>query len=238
PQAGMSQPLLAAASNWHALARFCGRYATQGPALLIDAGSTTCDVVPLLDGVPVSKNLTDTDRLAAGELVYTGVQRSPVSAVVRSAPYRGRQIPIVDEVFARTVDVYIILKDLVEDPTLTNTSDGRPATKGASRRRLARMLCADEDIFNHRDAVVLATAVRDAQVNRQATAARMVIEQMLGPPQTIITTGQGEFLARRAAEVVQQEALLVSISRELNPLVSRCACAHALAVLAREATEG
>src|SRR5436309_2230449 len=46
-------PLLAAASNWLALATFAGRYALRGPAVLIDIGSTTTDIVPLLDGRPV-----------------------------------------------------------------------------------------------------------------------------------------------------------------------------------------
>jgi probable H4MPT-linked C1 transfer pathway protein len=242
PQAGMSQPLLAAASNWHALARFCGRFAPQGPALLIDVGSTTCDVIPLRDGAPATSNVSDTQRLAAGELVYTGVQRSPVCAILESAPYRGGDVPIAQEVFATTLDVYIILKELAEDPTLNNTADNRPATKGASRRRLARMICADDESFNHRDAVVLATAVRDAQAHRLASAAQRVMNEMPDRPQAFIVAGQGEFLARRAVEALRSDALgseaqVVSLARDLGFLVSRCACAHALAVLSREATE-
>jgi hypothetical protein len=237
PQAGMSQPMLCAASNWHALARFCGRFAAQGPALLIDVGSTTSDVVPLVDGAPKTTNLTDTARMASGELVYTGVQRSPICAIVESTPYRGQQLPLAQELFATTLDVYLILKDLVEDPTHDHTADGRPATKGASRRRLARMICADDESFNHRDAVAMATSVRDAQAHRIAASARKVIQDLPAEPAAIVTAGQGEFLARRVAELVRPGGQVVSISKELSPLVSRCASAHALAVLAREATE-
>src|SRR6476659_9923733 len=50
PQVALTLPHLAAASNWHALARFAARFAPQGAALLIDIGSTTCDVVPLWNG--------------------------------------------------------------------------------------------------------------------------------------------------------------------------------------------
>lgn len=236
PQAGMSQPLLAAASNWHALARYCGRFAPRGPALLIDAGSTTCDIVPLIDGAPATRNLTDTNRLAAGEMVYTGVMRSPVCAVVESVPYRGRQVAVAQELFATTGDVYIILKELAEDPTVTNTADRRPATKAASRRRLARMICADEELFNHRDAVAMAQAVREAQHYRVTAAARRVVEEMPSRPETYIISGQGEFLARRVAESLSDDASIVQLSKEFNFLVSRCAAAHGLAVLAREAT--
>src|SRR5439155_11434180 len=90
PQVALTLPQLAAASNWHALARFAGRLAPQGAALLIDVGSTTCDIVPLLDGKPVAKGATDTQRLLAGELVYTGIERSPLCAVVSAAAYRGQ----------------------------------------------------------------------------------------------------------------------------------------------------
>ncbi len=48
-------PLPAASANWLALAAFAGRYAPKGPALLIDIGSTTTDIVPLRNGRPVPK---------------------------------------------------------------------------------------------------------------------------------------------------------------------------------------
>jgi len=56
--------LLAAASNWHVLARFAGQYAKKGCGLLIDIGSTTCDIIPLVDGQPVTLGRTDPTRLA------------------------------------------------------------------------------------------------------------------------------------------------------------------------------
>ncbi|MCU0979105.1 MAG: tetrahydromethanopterin-linked C1 transfer pathway, partial [Pirellulaceae bacterium] len=81
PDAARADPMLAAASNWHALARFAGRFVPSGSALLLDIGSTTCDLIPLVDGRPAAQGRTDTQRLLAGELVYTGVERSPVCAV-------------------------------------------------------------------------------------------------------------------------------------------------------------
>src|SRR5205807_39982 len=75
-------PLPVAAANWLALAMFVGRYAARGAALLIDIGSTTTDIVPLRDGCPVPVGRTDRDRLRSGELVYTGVRRTPVCAVL------------------------------------------------------------------------------------------------------------------------------------------------------------
>ena len=45
--------MVVAAANWHALATFVGRFVPEGPAVLIDTGSTTTDVIPLCDGRPV-----------------------------------------------------------------------------------------------------------------------------------------------------------------------------------------
>lgn len=94
PDTAAANPGLAAASNWHVLARFAGRYAPIGSALLLDVGSTTCDVIPLVDGRPVAVGRDDTSRLLSGELVYTGIERSPVCAVARRSVYRGHSCPL------------------------------------------------------------------------------------------------------------------------------------------------
>ena len=118
-----------AAANWHALARFVGRYLELGAALLLDVGSTTCDVIPFRDGLPIHTGTTDTQRLITGELVYTGIQRSPVCAVCQTVPYRDHLCPVAQELFATTADAYVILGDLPEDTATDYTADGRPATK-------------------------------------------------------------------------------------------------------------
>ena len=85
----------------------------------------------------------DTDRLLAGELVYTGVGRTPICAITDWLPWRDARCPVAAEVFATAADAYVILGDLPEQPTDTSTADGRPLTKEFARERLARMICAD-----------------------------------------------------------------------------------------------
>jgi probable H4MPT-linked C1 transfer pathway protein len=130
--------LKVAAANWHALATYAGIFVPQGRAILIDVGSTTTDVIPIMDGVPVPQGKTDYDRMFSGELVYTGVRRTPVCAV---APWY-----LAAELFATTLDVYLTLGMIPEDPNDRDTADGRPATRKCARARLARMLCADADM--------------------------------------------------------------------------------------------
>jgi len=236
PQVALSSPHLAAASNWHALARFAGRYATAGTALVIDVGSTTCDIIPLVNGKPTPAGTTDTERLLAGELVYTGVERSPMCAVVSLAPYRGKTCPVVHEVFATTRDAYLILEKIPEDPANVQKPDGKPATKSHARKRLGRMIAADDQEFNHKDALAIAECAADAQVSRLAAAIQQVSKTLPMPPQIAIISGQGEFLVREAIDFLQINCPVVSLGNELGGPVSRCAPAHALAVLAREMT--
>lgn len=235
PQVAMTRPLEVAAVNWHALARFAGRFVHKETALLIDIGSTTCDIVPLVKGNLAATGTNDTERLLAGELVYCGIERTPICALVESLPYRGNKYPVAREVFATARDVYILLGDLPEDATSRHTADGRPATKSAARDRLARMICADETSYNHKDAVTMAQAIADAQAIVIARGLERVVGRLATQPTAIVLSGEGEFLARRVLERLQGTPRLVSLTQEIGLLPSRCGPAHALAVLAREA---
>ncbi len=233
-QIAQKQPLLAAASNWHALANFSGRYVPEGVGLLFDVGSTTCDLIPMVDGVPVTIGKTDPNRMINGELVYTGVERAPVCAVSPLVPWRGRKCPTAHEVFATMWDVYLTLGDLPEEPLSTHTADRRPATKSAARDRLARSICADREMFSETDARLMAESVAQAQLKKIASIAMQLIARLQQPPHTIVISGRGEFLARRVLDKLKLKANVVSLTRELGPELSQCAPAHALAVLARE----
>lgn len=237
PDIARETPLLAAASNWHALASFAGRFAAVGNGLLIDIGSTTTDIIPIVNGRPAALGLTDPERMVNGELVYTGVVRSPVCALARDVPWRGGRCPLAHELFATTWDVYLTLGDLPEEPQSLHTADGRPATKSAARDRLARAICADREMFDDCDALAAAQSIATAQRDLLMTALKTVLQRMKGLPETVIISGQGEFLARRLIDDLRLAAKVVSLSSSLGPLVSQAATAHALAVLAREVWE-
>ena len=230
----LADPIAAAASNWHALASFAGRHAGQGSAMLLDIGSTTTDIIGLVDGLPHSSGTTDTERLASGELVYTGISRSPVAAISQTLPYRTKPCGVAQELFATTHDVYLTLGDIPEDAANCDTADGRPATCCAARARLARMICADTDVFDDADATAMARAVSQAQTDRILAAVAQVNNMLPAPPRAIVVSGSGEFLARRIADAVAGDAKVISLTDQLGPDVSTCAAAHAVAVLAGE----
>jgi probable H4MPT-linked C1 transfer pathway protein len=227
-EAARRAPLRAAAANWLALATFAGRHAPVGPALLLDIGSTTTDIVPLLDGRPVPKGRTDPERLHSSELIYTGVRRTPLCALLGGHG--------AAELFATALDAYLILEAIAENPSDSNTADGRPATKAAAHARLARMLCADLETSSADERRRLAERVLLRQVMMLDSAIQAVAARLPGRPRTVVLAGEGEFLANLALR--EQKAFppchAVFLSKTLGSAISQAACAYAVAALAAE----
>jgi hypothetical protein len=250
--------LKVASANWHALATLAGQYVPVGRAILIDVGSTTTDVIPILDGKPVPKGLTDYDRIFTGELLYTGVRRTPVCALV---PWT-----VAAELFATTLDAYLTLGFIPENPNDCDTADGRPATRKHAHARLARMYCADAEMVPEDHIRTLAEGIRDQQIKRLEGCIGRVkdrLEEMPSdlPPRPVvemqietllvtgddsrldelqklltlydvkyIVSGSGEFLAQQAIHPPHH----TSLNDMLGTEVSACAPAYAVAVLAAE----
>lgn len=232
PAAARERWMEAAASNWHALASFAVRYFEHADGLLLDIGSTTTDIIPLRGGRVVAEGNTDPERLLSGELIYTGVERSPVCAVTSTLAWRGKECPVAAELFASTRDVYLLLGDLPEDATDMNTADGRPATIAAAHARLSRMICADTTMFTLDEARAAAAGVARGQLEMLAAAVRRIAGRCSSSQFTVVLSGSGEFLGQRLLEKLEINGKVISLSRELGPVVSRCAPAHAVAVLA------
>lgn len=221
------KPLTAASANWLALAAFACRY-VQGNGLLIDIGSTTTDIVPIASGRPAPKGVTDPERLRCLELVYTGVRRTPLCAVLGGG--------VAAELFATTLDVHLVLESIAENAADHDTADRRPATKAAAHARLARMLCADPETLDRQETTKLAQRALLRQVYQLTMAFDHVLQGLPGRADTVVVSGEGEFLARLVLN--QQNSfrggLVVSLADKLGPEVSQAACAYAVAALAQE----
>lgn len=228
------RPLEVAAANWHALATYAGRFAPEGFALLIDTGSTTTDVIPLRDGCPVPMGRTDTDRLHSGELVYTGVRRTPVCSLLGPL--------VMAEFFATVHDAYIRLGMLPEEPENCESADGRPMTARHSHARLARMIGGDPEVTSEATTLALARDVRQRQVEVLQAGLARVCARNGDRPRTVIVSGSGEFLARAAVEASWagegRGPQVLALSEKLGPNRSAAACAYAVAVLAAEEANG
>jgi hypothetical protein len=230
--AALARPLAAAASNWHAMARLAAARAATDRALVIDTGSTTTDIVAIHAGVPAPLAFDDVGRMATGELVYTGVERTPLAAIVRSLPWAGVRRPIASERYAESRDVWLVLGGLPERADSCATADGGPATCAAARARLARMFLLEPDGFSVDDALAAAAWCADAQSRKVARALTDVATRVGWRPTSIVLSGHGECLARMALARTGWDVDIVSLPEILGPDVSRAACAHAVALVA------
>lgn len=236
PAVAVEDPLLTAAANWHALATWLGRLQPEGIALVLDIGTTTTDIIPLADGLPVPAGWTDVGRLLSGELVYTGVRRTPLCAVAREIPFRGTTCPLGAELFATTLDVYLLTGELSEDRSDSCTANGKPATRAAAHDRLARQLCCDRTEIGFTEALDLANAFRERQLTQIADAAARVLRRQSGPCRQVIASGSGSFLIPTIRERVSEllGAELQSLDELFSPSLAEAACAFALARLSEE----
>ncbi len=220
-----------ASANWLASAAVVA--ATQGSALLVDVGSTTADLVPVRDGEVGAQGRDDSERLITGELVYTGVVRTPVMALAERVPFAGHWLPLIPEYFATAADVHRLTGDLPECADQYPAADGGPKTVEASARRLARMIGRDLDSADLPAWRALARWLSEAQHRRLADAADMLLSIGVLPPGTpVVGAGVGRFLAARLAAAQGTKfiafAELIGAPPGLADAVSDCAPAVAV----------
>jgi probable H4MPT-linked C1 transfer pathway protein len=218
-----TDPYAVAAANWLALAHLVAQRFADECVLLIDTGSTTTDIVYLNHGVPEPRGFTDPERLASGELVYTGVRRTPISAVLGSE--------VAAEFFATMLDAYVLTSRLAEDADDCDTADGRPRTRRWAHARLARMLCADVETFSESQANTLARQALAAQQSAVVRAIESVLQRR-ADVQRIVVAGSGAIVGLEAAKRLNKP--MTSLAESLGAALSEAACAYAVAMLAAQ----
>ncbi len=226
PRRARRTPLTVAAANWAATARVVAAH--HPDTLLIDVGTTTTDVIPIVGGQVVADGWTDPARLASAELVYTGALRTPAEAIASSVPVRGALTGVSAEGFALAGDVHLWRGDLDPRDYTVSTPDGRPATRVHSAERLARVVCADRELLDDVAVSEIADALAEAQTARITDAIRRVCGRHPSL-RTAVVTGLGAFLGTAAARAAGLE--VVPLAEELGAAAARCAPAVAVAML-------
>jgi probable H4MPT-linked C1 transfer pathway protein len=225
--AAREAPLAVAASNWAAAARLVAQ--SWPTAVLIDVGSTTTDLTPIVAGGVAARGRTDPERLREGELVYSGALRTPAEAIAPTVPLGGRPTGVAAEGFAVAGDVHLWRGQLTPSDYSAPTPDGRPATREFAGERLARLVCADREMLDEDAISAIADSLWEAQVDRIASAIVRVVRRHAslerGPA---VVTGVGDFLA---AEAARRAGLQVTHLAELWGRAARHAPAAAIALL-------
>jgi (4-(4-[2-(gamma-L-glutamylamino)ethyl]phenoxymethyl)furan-2-yl)methanamine synthase len=225
--AACDAPLEVGASNWVATARLVAR--SWPNTVLIDVGSTTTDITPIVAGAVAARGRTDPERLREGELVYTGALRTPAEAIASTVPLRGEPTGVAAEGFALAGDVHLWRGHVTPSDYSVATPDGRPATREFAGERLARVVCADRDMLDEDAINGIADSLWEAQVERIASAVMRAARRHPSLERgTAVVTGLGDFLA---AEAARRAGLRVANLSERWGRAARHAPAAAVALL-------
>jgi probable H4MPT-linked C1 transfer pathway protein len=193
----------------------------------------------VIAGRCVATGRTDHERLAAHELAYAGVVRTPVMAMAASVVLAGREVPLCAELFATGGDVYRLLGRLAPGHDQADTADGRGRSVRESAARLARMIGLDLADTSEGAMRSLALQLADRQAARLAEARERVVHThpaLSDAP--IVALGAGDFLAadlaaRVCVPVVPFATLAPAVDAVLASLVTLAGPAVAVALLAR-----
>jgi len=226
----LTHPLDFAAANWLASAQWISR---QFPdCLIVDVGSTTTDIIPILDGQVAVSGRTDTARLSSGELVYTGILRTNLAAIVQSVPVAGKFCRVASEYFAISGDVHLVLGNIKAQDYMCTTPDGHMPSVDSARRRIARLVCADTEMLSITEIDKLARYIHSRQILQIRDGLNQVIFRLPRlRTHPVIVLGTGAFLGIEAAGSIGLNVLKLAEDWGKNKMAvaPSLAAAHLLA---------
>lgn len=230
-----AEPERVASANWHASARLVASTVRDG--LFVDIGSTTTDLVPLRAGAVVARGVTDAARLATDELVYRGVVRTPVMAVVPRVAIDGVESGVMAEYFATMADVYRLTGELPDHADQHPTADNRGKSPAESRVRLARMVGREAADAPSSTWEKLARTIAARQLAQIADGAhRVSADAGLPADAPLVGAGVGRFLVPALARQLERPYrsfadIVTAADPSIAAMAADCAPAVAVAVL-------
>lgn len=209
-------PFSFASTNWLASATFIAEHYKD--AIFVDVGSTTTDVIPVVEG-EIKASKTDFERLESGELIYSGILRTNIAALLRKVIVSKQKqeqeaecspcLSVSSELFAITADAYLALGYITEEEyscespnsyAFAGLRDDAAAEKSkvSAMRRLSRVVCSDLEEIGEDGAISIAEQVKRVQVDELSNSIRRLREKYgVG---MIVSAGIGDFIAKEATE--------------------------------------
>ncbi len=233
------KPLTVAAANWVATGWLISQLYKN--CVVIDTGSTTTSIIPIVNGTIAAKGETDLEKLILGELVYTGSLRTNVAAIANMVPVKNCFARVSSEFFAQSADVHLILRNITEEQYTVETADRREKTRKESLARLARVVCADSDMLTEQEIFQIAQYIHEQQISQIAAAliqVRDCLEKIGVQNDVAVITGLGRnFLARKAASQTGFSKI-VDFGELVDSDVARVSTAFAVALMGTSCLQG
>ena len=156
---------------------FLGYFISQ--CILIDAGSTTIDIIPILNSTPVAKGKDDISRILNHELIYTGGLRATIPSITHFVPYKGKLVRISFEKFALISDVHRILNNISKNEYINDTADKRSKSIDDCYARLARMICMDIETITKSELDEIAEYIYKKQIEIISDEIQMFLTKLI-----------------------------------------------------------
>jgi probable H4MPT-linked C1 transfer pathway protein len=234
-----AEPLRVAAANWAATGRLVSQLIKT--CVIIDVGSTSTSIIPVVDGRVSAAGKTDLEKLVNGELVYTGSLRTNVAATVQSVPLRNGTARVSSELFAQSSDVHLVLGNITEEEYTTETADGRGKTRREALARLARVVCADIEMLTEQEIVQIARYVHSRQVEQVVDGLSQVYsrtKKLTAEKIPLVVTGIGkDFIAKTAAQKIRVDKV-IDLGKLIHDGVITASSAVGVALMAASKVEG
>jgi hypothetical protein len=206
----LEEQLRVAAANWAATGWLVAQLIKD--CVVVDVGSTSSSIIPVLAAQVAAKGKTDLDKLICGELVYTGGLRTNVAAIVQSVPIKGAVASVASELFALSADVHLVLGNITEKQYTCETADGRGKSMPEALARLARVVCADTETLTTQEIMKMAKYIYNKQVMQVAEGlakAYSYTKKLAQSEVPVVVTGLGkDFIARKAAEKIGVQSIV------------------------------
>ncbi len=217
------KPITVASANWHALASCLGQLHADQRLILIDTGSTTTDIIPVIQGHVVTQGKTDAMRLVHHELVYLGGSLTPLMAL--SGQMQGR---LMHEFFATMHDLAVVIGAYPQSLDCVDSPDGMPYDKASCLRRILRMygqdLNGNGQLSDHSQAI---ERLLDAAVGMIHFAFTHIVNRHQ-PIDAVLLSGSGSWLPSRMLERMGNPYEVRMLETLWGQEMSTCACARAL----------
>ena len=171
-----SDPISVAAANWVSTSLFLGNFVSN--CILIDAGSTTIDIIPILNSKSAALGKNDVERLVNRELIYTGGLRATIPSITHFVPYKDKMVRISFEKFALVSDVHRILNNISETEYINDTADNRSTSLDDCYARLARILCMDLESISKEELEKIAKYIFNKQIEMISTDIKVFMDKL------------------------------------------------------------
>ncbi|MCW4025210.1 MAG: H4MPT-linked C1 transfer pathway protein [Candidatus Bathyarchaeota archaeon] len=204
PDIALQNPLKVASANWAATGWLVAQKIRN--CVVVDVGSTSTSIIPIIGGVVSAVGKTDLEKLVCGELVYTGSIRTNIAAIVGKIPTKAGVAKVSSELFAQSGDVHLILGNITPQQYTADTADGRGKTVPEALARLARIVCADTDMLSEKEIIDMAHFIYQRQIVQVSEGLGRVYSRVKAVAEgvvPVVVTGLGkEFLAKEATKKI------------------------------------